>query len=134
MATCGWYGTHTSAVRRYGLGLGATGQAVAGVAAGTCHRGGQGAGQAGATVAWGRALVVAATEAAGAGQVTGGAVPPTAAPPALVPPTSLALAAAQLASAQPGKPVMHYYAPVNAQAEATWSEKLWTSNSCAYRS
>ena len=65
---------HLPALGRHSSGFGAAGQAVLGLPTGTGDRGSQGAGQAGAAVAWGRALVVAAAQPSATWQVTWGAV------------------------------------------------------------
>ena len=84
---------HLPTLRRHSPGFGATGQAVLGTPTGTGHSGSERAGQAGAGVAWGRALVVATAQPSATWQVTWGAVAITAAAAALVAPTGLRVAA-----------------------------------------
>lgn len=97
--TGGGDGAHMPALGRHSLGFGAAGQAVFGLPTGTGNRGSQGAGQAGATVAWGRALVVATAQPSATWQVTWGAVAVTTAPPTLMPAADLPVAALLLTPA-----------------------------------
>lgn len=88
------------ALRGHSLGFTAARQAVLGLPTGTGNRCSQGAGQAGATMARGRALVVAAAQPSATWQVTGGALAITAAATALMATTGLCVAALLLT---PGK-------------------------------
>ena len=87
------------ALRGHSLSFRAAGQAVARGAAGTGDCGRQGAGQAGAAVTRGGALVVPTAQPAATGQVAGGAVAVTAAAAALVAPAPLHVAALLLTPA-----------------------------------
>ena len=93
MPTGGRHRAHLPTLWRYSLGFGATRQAVLGVPTGTGHSGSQRAGQAGAAVTWGRALMVAAAQPSATWQITWGAVAITAAAAALVAATCLHVAA-----------------------------------------
>ena len=84
---------HLPALWWHSLGFGAAGQAVLGLPTSTGNRGSQRAGQAGAAVTRGRALVVAAAQPPATWQVTWGAVAITAAAAALVAATGLPVAA-----------------------------------------
>lgn len=99
MAACWGYGTHLPALRGCSLGFRATWQAILCLATGTGYSGGQRAGQAGAAVTWGRALVVATAQSAATWQVTWVAVALTASSSTLMPAAGLCIATAQLAPA-----------------------------------
>ena len=98
MPTGGRHRAHVPALWRDRFGFGAAGQAVLGLATGTGNSGSQRAGQAGATVTWGRALVVATAQPSATWQVTWGAVAITAAASALVASTRLHVTALLLTS------------------------------------
>ena len=124
MAACWGYGTHLPALRGCSLGFRATWQAILCLATGTGYSGGQRAGQAGAAVTWGRALVVATAESAATWQVTWGAVALTASSSTLMPATGLCIATAQLAPAH-----SHLLCCLEHLVfiETTWRPWYWTS-------
>ena len=93
-----WHRAHLPTLWRYSLGFRATWQAVFGLPTGTGYSDGQRAGQAGAAVARGRALVIAAAQPSTTWQITWGAVAITAAAAALVAAACLRVAALLVAA------------------------------------